>query len=90
MFKGGNIMKKQIVFASALVLGTSVLVGCGPYYGQPGYLGAGVGTLAGGAIGYGVTGGSAIGTAVGAVGGGLLGYGVGTTYHRHHHYYYYR
>jgi uncharacterized protein YcfJ len=64
-------MKKIILSVIAVVLATSLLCACTNR--QMGTVG---GAALGGAIGYGVTGGSGVGTAVGAVGGGLIGNAV--------------
>lgn len=64
-------MKKLTLSLITIMLATTLLCACTNK--QMGTVG---GAALGGAIGYGVTGGSGVGTAVGAVGGGLVGNAV--------------
>lgn len=64
-------MKKLTLSIMTILLATTLLCSCTNK--QMGTVG---GAALGGAIGYGVTGGSGVGTAVGAVGGGLVGNAV--------------
>lgn len=64
-------MKKITLSLMSVVLAAGLLCACTNK--QMGTVG---GAALGGAVGYGVTGGSGVGTAVGAVGGGLIGNAV--------------
>lgn len=64
-------MKKLMFSFVTVVLAMSLMTAC-----TNRQMGTAGGALVGGAVGYGVTGGSAAGTAVGAVGGGLVGHAV--------------
>src|SRR5262249_44766689 len=66
------IMKKSLLSCLVLVLVSSSLSACQPYYSNRQVAGTVGGAALGGLAGYGITR-SAAGTAVGAVGGGLVG-----------------